>query len=211
MTPQGLWLIPILALPHVLYLWLWTRSSTWIAMTGMVTRLLGGKWPADKAYQGDQACRYMASIAHVIKATQAASVIAWFSVYSPDALTPSGALSQPVWRLVLGATGLLLGQGLNVSIYTAIGRNGVYYGSRFGAPLGPWCTSFPFNIPVVGRHPQYTGVLLSLWGGVLLTCDDAATAAGFPQLAILWSMFYVFTGLVEQTEGKDRVATKAHK
>ena len=207
---EGLWLIPFLALPHVFYLWLWTRSSAWMAVTRIVTRLFGGKWPADKAAQGDQACKYMATMAHVIKMVQAAGVIAWFHVYSPDALTPSSVLAQPLWRIVLGAAGLLLGQGLNAGIYSAIGRNGVYYGNIFGAPLGPWCTGFPFNIPgVLGRHPQYTGVLLSLWGGVLLTADDAATAAGFPQLAVLWSIFYVFTGIVEQTESKDRVANKA--
>ena len=175
---QGLWLIPFLALPHVFYLWLWTNPSAWIAVTGSVTRLLGGKWPADKAAQGDQACKYMAIMAHLIKIIQATGVIAWFLVYSPAALTPSGVLALPVWRLLLGATMGLLGQSLNAGIYAAIGRNGVYYGNCFGAPLGPWCSGFPFNIPgVVGRHPQYSGVLLSLWGGVLLTSDEAATAA----------------------------------
>jgi hypothetical protein len=123
----------------------------------------------------------------------------------------SGVLAQPAWRLVLGFAGLVFGQCLNVAIYAAIGRNGVYYGSRLGAPLGPWCSGFPFNIPgVVGRHPQYSGGLLSLWGGVLLTADDAETAAGFPQFAILWSIFYVHTGIQEQTESKDRgAASKA--
>ena len=208
---EGLWLIPFLALPHVFYLWLWTNPSAWIAVTGSVTRLLGGKWPADKAGQGDQACKYMATMAHLIKMIQATSVIAWFLVHSPGALTPSGVLSMPLWRLVLGATMGLLGQSLNAGIYAAIGRNGVYYGNCFGAPLGPWCSGFPFNIPgVVGRHPQYSGVLLSLWGGVLLTSDEAATAAGFPQLAILWSIFYVFTGIQEQSESTDRgAASKA--
>ena len=54
---EGLWLIPFLALPHVFYLWLWTNPSAWIAVTGSVTRLLGGQWPADKAGQGGQACK----------------------------------------------------------------------------------------------------------------------------------------------------------
>jgi len=86
----------------------------------------------------------------------------------------------------------------------------VYYGNRFGAPLGPWCTGFPFNVPFLGRHPQYAGVLLSIWGGVALTADEAATAAGFPALALVWSAFYVFTAMVEQTECEDdRTAPKA--
>ena len=198
---QGLWLIPLLALPNAIYIWLWIKPDACIRAVEIATPKLGGKWPADKSAQGDQACKYLAALAHTIKMVQAACVVAWFRLYSPDSLTPSGVLAQPPWRLVLGGAGLLFGQCLNVAIYAAIGRNGVYYGSRLGAPLGQWCTGFPFNIPVVGRHPQYTGALLSLWGGVLLTADDSATAAGFPQVAILWTIFYIITGIVENTEG----------
>ena len=198
---QGLWLIPLLALPNAIYIWLWIAPEAWITTTKRATPIFGGSWPSDKTGQGDKACQYLAVLAHTIKMIQAACVVAWFRLYSPDSLTPSGVLAQPAWRLVLGFAGLVFGQCLNVAIYAAIGRNGVYYGSRLGAPLGPWCSGFPFNIPVVGRHPQYTGALLSLWGGVLLTADDSATAAGFPQVAILWTIFYIITGIVENTEG----------
>ena len=197
---QGLWLIPLLALPNAIYIWLWMKPSEWIAVTKIATPRFGGEWPADKPAQGNQACKYLAVLAHGIKMVQAACVVAWFRVYSPDSLTPSAVLAQPMWRLVLGVAGLLFGQCLNLAIYAAIGRNGVYYGSRLGAPLGDWCTGFPFNIPVLGRHPQYSGVLLSLWGGVLLTADESSRAAGFPQVAILWTIFYIVTGIVEQTE-----------
>ena len=35
-----------------------------------------------------------------------------------------------------------------------------------------------------------------------------ATAAGLPELAVVWSLFYVFTAMVEQTEVTDRPAVK---
>ena len=201
---QGLWLVAFLSIPHIFYLWLWTQPSAWISVSGTITRALGGAWSTtDKVAQGDQACKYMAAMAHVIKVVQGLSVIAWFQVYCAASLTPSAVLALPPWRILAGVLGLGLGQSLNAGIYAAIGRNGVYYGNRFGAKLGPWCTGFPFNIPLVGRHPQYTGVLLSIWGGVSLTADDAATAAGFPYIALIWSAFYLFTAVVEQTESKD--------
>ena len=198
---QGLWLIPLLALPNAIYIWLWILPGAWINTTKRATPIFGGSWPSDKTSQGDKACQYLAVLAHTIKMIQAACVVAWFRLYSPDSLTVSSVLAQPAWRLVLGVAGVAFGQCLNVAIYAAIGRNGVYYGSRLGAPLGPWCSGFPFNIPVVGRHPQYTGALLSLWGGVLLTSDDSATAAGFPTIAVLWTIIYIITGIVENTEG----------
>ena len=75
--------------------------------------------------------------------------------------------------------------------------------------LAARCTGFPFNIPLVGRHPQYTGVLLSIWGGTALTADEAATSAGFPSYALIWSAFYIFTSIVEMSESKQRGASKS--
>jgi len=131
---QGLWLIPLLALPNAIYIWLWILPGAWINTTKRATPIFGGSWPSDKTSQGDKACQYLAVLAHTIKMIQAACVVAWFRLYSPDSLTPSAVLAQPAWRLALGVAGVAFGQCLNVAIYAAIGRNGVYYGSRLGAP-----------------------------------------------------------------------------
>lgn len=143
----------------------------------------------------------MGMMAHVIKLIQFTSLAVWFFIYSPGALTVGSILGQPPWRLALGLGGMALGQLFNAAIYAAIGQNGVYYGNRFGATLGPWVTGFPFNVPLVGRHPQYFGVLLSIWGGTCVVCDADSLAAGFHYIALVWSCLYVFTALVEQTEG----------
>jgi len=80
-------------------------------------------------------------------------------------------------------------------------RNGVYYGNRFGAKLGPWVTGFPFNVPnPIGRHPQYFGVLCTMWGLVCLVPTPAALAAGLVPLAAVWSCFYAVTSAIEQEE-----------
>lgn len=42
-------------------------------------------------------------------------------------------------------------QVLNISIYKAIGNDGVYYGFKLGRPV-PWSSAFPFNAGF--RHPQ---------------------------------------------------------
>ena len=132
---DGLWLLPILALPHIFYLWLWCAPESWPACC----RTVGGDRRPDKLACGDQGCKFMAAAAHVIKAVQGLGLVGWFQLYAPGALSPTAVLALPAWRLVLGCLALVLGQSLNAGIYRAIGRNGVYYGNRFGAPLGPWC------------------------------------------------------------------------
>jgi protein-S-isoprenylcysteine O-methyltransferase Ste14 len=51
----------------------------------------------------------------------------------------------------------------------AIGKVGVYYGTRLGATV-PWVEGFPFNVV---RHPQYVGAVLSLWyvNDCMLICN----------------------------------------
>ena len=91
------------------------------------------------------------------------------------------------------------GQALNAGIYHAIGKNGVYYGVKLGKTI-PWATGFPFN---VCGHPQYVGCVLTLWGAFA-----PAIANGPAWLALLpglWSLFYVFSGIVESDGSKGAV------
>jgi hypothetical protein len=57
----------------------------------------------------------------------------------------------------------------------AIGKNGVYYGTRLGKHV-PWCDGYPFNVI---SHPQYAGVVLSLLGVALLLVTPAHLEAGW--------------------------------
>ena len=57
---QGLWLIPLLALPNAIYIWLWILPGAWINTAKRATPIFGGNWPSDKTSQGDKACQYLA-------------------------------------------------------------------------------------------------------------------------------------------------------
>jgi len=152
----------------------------------------------------------MSKAAHALKLIQFSALAAWMWSYT-NTLTVQFLTSQiftvgfsvgslPL-QLLIGLALIVTGQVFNVAIYKAIGKNGVYYGNRFGAQLGPWCTGFPFNVPPpMGRHPQYFGVLCTIWGLVLICSTQAALAAGMMELAVVWTIFYIITSLIEQTE-----------
>ncbi len=83
-------------------------------------------------------------------------------------------------------------QTLNVSMYNAIGKKGVYYGEKLGSKV-PWCTSFPFSVV---SHPQYVGSVLSIWGVFALVY--AQGPATLWTVATYWTGLYFVTGLIEQ-------------
>lgn len=203
--PAGAWwILPVLSLPHVYYAVLWYDSEKWLSAT---RRLLGDRHEAMSPRElGSAACHYMANAAHLLKMIQFAALLAWCSLYAPQVLSVVGALAAPAWQLVLGASLCAAGQALNVGIYRAIGKNGVYYGNVFGATLGPWATGFPFNVPgPAGRHPQYFGVLLTIAGMAVIACHTPhAFEAGIPSLALMWYSFYLITGIIEQSENTKR-------
>lgn len=83
-------------------------------------------------------------------------------------------------------------QTLNISMYNAIGKRGVYYGNKFGYNV-PWYHGFPFNCV---SHPQYVGSVLTIWGVVALVYVQGP--ATLPTIAAYWTGLYVVTGLIEQ-------------
>ncbi|DBA74416.1 hypothetical protein WJX77_005370 [Trebouxia sp. C0004] len=97
----------------------------------------------------------------------------------------------PTTHLLLGVGLVGVGQTLNVSMYNAIGKKGVYYGEKLGSKV-PWCTSFPFSVV---SHPQYVGSVLSIWGVfALLYAQGPATLC---VVATYWTGLYLVTGLIE--------------
>ena len=87
----------------------------------------------------------------------------------------------------------IVGQGLNISIYRAIGKRGVYYGYRLGEEV-PWVTGFPFSVM---PHPQYCGVCLTVIGVNALVATPAHIVAGWFNLTAIQVLFYVYMSLVE--------------
>lgn len=73
--------------------------------------------------------------------------------------------------LGVGGAAVVLGQLLNWSVFYRLGTIGVFYGDRLGHVV-PRCHRFPFSLCA---HPQYVGVVLTIWGfflGVRFPHDD---------------------------------------
>mmetsp|Transcript_6059 Transcript_6059/g.21531 ORF Transcript_6059/g.21531 Transcript_6059/m.21531 type:complete len:168 (-) Transcript_6059:97-600(-) len=107
---------------------------------------------------------------------------------------PDVFATNSLFQWIVGLQMVILGQILNTAIYRAIGKNGVYYGCKFGMHI-PWCSGFPFN--VVTAHPQYLGAVLTVYGGVLLSASPAHVAAGYFGLAHVQALLYVYMAYVE--------------
>jgi hypothetical protein len=96
-------------------------------------------------------------------------------------------------QAVVGVIMFGAGQALNMGVYNALGKEGVYYGVRLGKPIA-WYEGFPFTVV---PHPQYVGCVLCIWGLVALLLNQANVDVGLLTIASVWSGFYCFTGLIE--------------
>merc|ERR1719440_907360 len=96
---------------------------------------------------------------------------------------------------------VVLGQGLNVYMYKAIGNDGVYYGFKLGREV-PWAYGFPFNVGL--RHPQYVGVVLTLFGALSVMLCKELVALGLPQLFAVWASMYALMSAMEQAGDNDK-------
>lgn len=98
---------------------------------------------------------------YVFKAIQLAVFLGWCALFGQDTwfLPTAGGFA-----LAGGAALIVAGQALNFSVFRRLGRIGVFYGNRLGHEI-PWQRGFPFSML---RHPQYVGVLMSVWGFFLV-------------------------------------------
>lgn len=159
----------ILTLPHLLYAWLWMR-------------------PQDLRNIAERPVATFANLAYALKGVQFATVVYWWMQ------THQGVFEWKdtnVVQVLLAAALLASGQALNVGIYRAIGKPGVYYGCRLGETV-PWHDGFPFNVV---RHPQYVGAVLTVWGMVSLVFR--VLHPGLLGVATFWTGLYTVTALIE--------------
>jgi phosphatidyl-N-methylethanolamine N-methyltransferase len=102
------------------------------------------------------------------KALQFSLFAAWCLVHGDG--RPLPAEPDPV-VLGIAAAAVAAGQVLNWSVFYRLGMVGVFYGDRLGHRV-PWCRGFPFSLC---PHPQYVGVVLTIWGfflGMRFPHDD---------------------------------------
>jgi len=144
---------------------------------------------------GDDPVEVFATLEIVAKVIQGGSLVAYLGT-SGLAAAWASLVSAPLVCWAGLAVFVAMGQALNFATYAAIGKVGVYYGFKFGRTV-PWCYGFPFNTGL--RHPQYLGVVLTLWGALLVLICDNLAAVGIPQLVFAWGAMYVVMCIMEQS------------
>ena len=83
------------------------------------------------------------------KVLQAAVFVGWCLIHADGDLRP---YSSDVQVLAGGIVLIAAGQLLNLSVFRALGKTGVFYGNRLGQPV-PWQRRFPFTW---FEHPSTT-------------------------------------------------------
>ena len=130
------------------------------------------------------------SFFYVSKVLQIGGLVYWYLLTAPcikfSQITP--------FQWVTGLQLIIFGQILNISTYLAIGKNGVYYGNKFGKKI-PWYTGFPFNVFTV--HPQYCGATATVFGVIVLFATEAHAKSGIFFVGIFQAILYVYMAFVE--------------
>jgi methylene-fatty-acyl-phospholipid synthase len=133
----------LLGAERVAYAWIWRRPNRFRAL-------------ASRGGAGDPVAA-LHRLFWAFKAIQALTFIGWCAHFGGEHWWQIESSSSVRW---LGAGLIVVGQVLNLSVFARLGRVGVFYGARFGHRV-PWCTRFPFSAL---RHPQYVGVVITVWG-----------------------------------------------
>lgn len=161
-----------LAMPHLLYGFIWFFPSVW------------------RRWFGNQSVVVFDSIAWVLKVIQFGMTVVWWShARAPQPAIDLGQLSA--LNVIAGLAVVGAGQTLNIGIFRAIGHVGVYYGFKLGHKV-PWVDGFPFNVV---SHPQYVGAVLSVWGLVLALWQQRPD--GTLLVAAYWTLLYAITAVQE--------------
>lgn len=193
------WLVlAVLSTPHIVYMFIWwapNRFAELATSTGLGNYLSRGHPP-----------NLMHFFVTRLKAVQFITVILWrlhANGIDKYTLVPADLFhifdnTSPL-RLAAGIAFLVAGQTLNVGVYNAIGKDGVNYGFKLGAP-GPWVTCFPYNLGL--RHAQYVGCHLSIIGLNVILITSQTFLPTLVQTTI-WCIYYVYSAWMEASSDMD--------
>ncbi len=138
----------LLSVERISYAFVWHRPATFRSLLSHLPfSLMGARDPVGA----------LAKLFFSFKVLQFAVFFGWFLWFG------NGRIALPtasIGVLALAAVLIVSGQILNFSVFARLGRNGVFYGERFGHEL-PWIETFPFSVV---KHPQYVGTVISIWG-----------------------------------------------
>jgi protein-S-isoprenylcysteine O-methyltransferase Ste14 len=130
----------------------------------------------------------LAMLFGVFKALQIAVFLAWCYVHGDGSLRPP---ASSAWVLAAGGSLVAAGQFLSASVFSRLGKTGVFYRNKLGREI-PWCSTFPFTW---FRHPQYVGTVVSIWGFFLVMRFPATDWIVLP---LLETIYYVAGAHLEQ-------------
>ncbi|KAL1519153.1 hypothetical protein AB1Y20_003413 [Prymnesium parvum] len=189
------WLLAALAVSgsHVLYACVWYMPEKFSTACASPPLSLLGKSPVT----------VFAFLVALAKGLQQLGLLGFVAATYGNPFSAAMQASGSTWALA--AVLICLGQTLNAAIYAAIGKDGVYYGFKLGAPV-PWCDGFPFNLGF--RHPQYVGGFCSQLGVVAVVSSPAALKAGLLPLGAWWFFLYSATSLMEASGDNDGKSSK---
>ena len=119
LNDRDLYVVLILAIPHLLYCFIWKNAPTF----SKIVRSIGFK----------DSVRPFAAFAGWLKVAQGAVFLSRYFHYSANFASFFDHLKAiPVHLWVIALALIIAGQTLNVAIYHAIGIDGVYYGFLLG-------------------------------------------------------------------------------
>jgi methylene-fatty-acyl-phospholipid synthase len=185
----NLWLLlaaaALLSLERLCYVWIWRAPDAfreW-CLRARVTRAF-------------DPIEVLAALFSFFKGLQVAVFFAWCYVHDGTLR----AVTTDDGVLAAGAGLVLMGQALNVSVFSRLGKAGVFYGNKLGHDV-PWCRTFPFTW---FKHPQYVGAVLSIWGFFVFMRFPADDWFVLP---VLETMYYVVGTHFEQDRPEEVEAT----
>ena len=167
------------AVERISYAWIWTHADAYKRFCKSVYFVRQMGTPMD----------ILCDLFFLFKFLQIVGLSAWYFQAAPAL----DLRDLSLLRLVTGVQLFVMGQVLNVAIYLAIGKAGVYYGCRLGHPV-PWCEGFPFSVI---RHPQYVGVLMTLVGALVLCATEPHAEEGILGLLLFQACTYSWTMYIE--------------
>ena len=179
--PYWLAVVAAMNLERVSYTVLWFKADKFKEVVEK-SPVLKKKHPVDWVYSGFK----------FFKLLQFGTAAWWYLTVAPRVIFAD--ITHVRWAIAVAW--ISLGQALNVGIYNAIGKDGVYYGFKLGRNV-PWYEGFPFTVI---HHPQYMGAILTEWGIFLLLATPAHIVAGWYGLAVMQSIFYIWTCWVEDQD-----------
>lgn len=135
-------------------------------------------------------------VSGAMRASVYIGVVSYMAYYSEDGLWHLLAWGRwsTSWTPWAGVAMIKVGQVLNLSVYRALGSEGVYYGREIGTKSGKELKQvygFPFNCRFL-PHPQYLGAI-STCAGISLIWGYGAVRVDINLAILVVMMCYLFS------------------